>query len=556
MRKKIFALLLSMAILAGILAGCGMSGGSSKSPEMSTTEYAEAPADEMSGAAADESYSVATTEEGEGSYLETCYDFDYVPEGSGEEYSEWEEKGYSSVLKAPLSTFSADVDTASYSNLRRMINDGYRLDEIPEGAVRIEEMLNYFTYDHKEPEGSEPFGVTTQIGSCPWNEEAELLMIGLKTEDIDYENAPPSNLVFLLDVSGSMFSDDKLPLLQTSFCMLVDNLSERDKVSIVTYAGEDTVVLKGVSGKNKSKIKKAIQGLEAGGGTNGSRGIETAYALAEKNFIEGGNNRIILATDGDLNIGLTSQEELEELITEKKESGIFLSVLGFGTGNIKDNKMETLADKGNGNYAYIDSQREAKKVLVKEMSSTLLTICKDVKFQVEFNPAVVSEYRLIGYENRTLNKEDFNDDKKDAGEIGAGHSVTALYEIILKEPLSALPEDEIADLKYSDNYKEELGKSEENPALSQEWLTISIRYKKPAEEESSLLQYPVSYDSYRQEPSHDFRFASAVAEFGLLASHSEYAGEASVSHVKKVLMETELDDEYKEEFFELVKAVD
>ena len=556
MRKKIFALLLSMAILAGILAGCGMSGGSSKSPEMSTTEYAEAPADEMSGAAADESYSVATTEEGEGSYLETCYDFDYVPEGSGEEYSEWEEKGYSSVLKAPLSTFSADVDTASYSNLRRMINDGYRLDEIPEGAVRIEEMLNYFTYDHKEPEGSEPFGVTTQIGSCPWNEEAELLMIGLKTQDIDYENAPPSNLVFLLDVSGSMFSDDKLPLLQTSFCMLVDNLSERDKVSIVTYAGEDTVVLKGVSGKNKSKIKKAIQGLEAGGGTNGSRGIETAYALAEKNFIEGGNNRIILATDGDLNIGLTSQEELEELITEKKESGIFLSVLGFGTGNIKDNKMETLADKGNGNYAYIDSQREAKKVLVKEMSSTLLTICKDVKFQVEFNPAEVSEYRLIGYENRTLNKEDFNDDKKDAGEIGAGHSVTALYEIILKEPLSALPEDEIADLKYSDNYKEELGKSEENPALSQEWLTISIRYKKPAEEESSLLQYPVSYDSYRQEPSHDFRFASAVAEFGLLASHSEYAGEASVSHVKKVLMETELDDEYKEEFFELVKAVD
>ena len=556
MRKKIFALLLSMAILAGILAGCGMSGGSSKSPEMSTTEYAEAPADEMSGAAADESYSVATTEEGEGSYLETCYDFDYVPEESGEEYSEWEEKGYSSVLKAPLSTFSADVDTASYSNLRRMINDGYRLDEIPEGAVRIEEMLNYFTYDYKEPEGSEPFGVTTQIGSCPWNEEAELLMIGLKTQDIDYENAPPSNLVFLLDVSGSMFSDDKLPLLQTSFCMLVDNLSERDKVSIVTYAGEDTVVLKGVSGKNKSKIKKAIQGLEAGGGTNGSRGIETAYALAEKNFIEGGNNRIILATDGDLNIGLTSQEELEELITEKKESGIFLSVLGFGTGNIKDNKMETLADKGNGNYAYIDSQREAKKVLVKEMSSTLLTICKDVKFQVEFNPAVVSEYRLIGYENRTLNKEDFNDDKKDAGEIGAGHSVTALYEIILKEPLSALPEDEIADLKYSDNYKEELGKSEENPALSQEWLTISIRYKKPAEEESSLLQYPVSYDSYRQEPSHDFKFASAVAEFGLLASHSEYAGEASVSHVKKVLKETELEDEYKEEFFELVKAVD
>lgn len=555
MRKKIVILLLSAAVMAETLAGCGMSGGSLKS-DMSGAESAQAPEYDAAGSETDSGYSEAAADESEESYLDGCYEFDPVWEESGEEYSEWEEKGYSSVLKAPLSTFSADVDTASYSNLRRMINDGYRLDEIPDSAVRIEEMLNYFTYDYKDPEGRDPFGVTTQIGSCPWNEKAELLMIGLKTEDIDYENAPPSNLVFLLDVSGSMFSDDKLPLLQESFCMLADNLSDRDKVSIVTYAGEDTVVLEGASGKDKSKIKKAIRNLEAGGGTNGSRGIETAYGLAEENFIDGGNNRIILATDGDLNIGLTSQEELEELITEKKESGIFLSVLGFGTGNIKDNKMETLADKGNGNYAYIDSLREAGKVLVKEMSSTLLTVCKDVKFQVEFNPAVVSEYRLIGYENRILNKEDFADDKKDAGEIGAGHSVTALYEIILKEPLSALPDGEIEDLKYSDDYKEESGKSEENPAFSKEWLTISIRYKKPSEEESSLLQYPVDYNSYSYNPCDDFLFASAVAEFGLLASHSEYAGRACVSHVKEVLKEIELDDEYKEEFFELVKKAE
>lgn len=368
------------------------------------------------------------------SYLGSCYDYDWEAEdSSGEEYSEWEEKGFSSVMKEPLSTFAADIDTASYSNLRRLIQDGYDIDMLPDGAVRIEEMLNYFSYDYKEPNGMEPFGVTTQIGICPWNEDARLLVIGLKTEDIDYSHAPASNLVFLLDVSGSMFSDDKLPLLQESFGLLAENLTEKDKVSIVTYAGEDEIVLDGVSGKETGRIKKALNTLEAGGGTYGSKGIETAYGIAEANYIEGGNNRIILATDGDLNIGLTSEEELEELITEKKESGIFLSVLGFGTGNIKDNKMETLADNGNGNYAYIDCLQEAKKVLVEEMSSTLLTICKDVKFQVEFNPAAVESYRLLGYENRALSKEEFDDDTKDAGEIGAGHSVTALYEIILKD---------------------------------------------------------------------------------------------------------------------------
>ena len=553
MRKEIIAVLLSITLLVGTLTGCGKSTSDTATSAAGITENTEAKAWTEEAATEEEK-----TVKGE-SYLDGCYDYDpdFTRKENSEEYSEWEEKGYSSVMKEPVSTFSADVDTASYSNLRRLIREGYSIDELPENAVRIEEMLNYFTYDYKEPEGSEPFGVTAKIGKCPWNEDAELVMLGLKTEDIDYEDAPASNLVFLLDVSGSMYADDKLPLLQEAFCLLADNLTEKDRVSIVTYAGDDTVVLEGVSGDKTRTIKKALMGLEAGGGTHGSKGIETAYALAEDNFIMGGNNRVILATDGDLNIGLTSEEELEELITEKKESGIFLSVLGFGTGNIKDNKMETLADKGNGNYAYIDSLREANKVLVEEMSATLLTICKDVKLQVEFNPAVVSEYRLIGYENRALNKEDFDDDTKDAGEIGAGHSVTALYEVILKEPLSGLSDEDINDLKYSDEYRKEQGKdSLENSATEKEWFTLSIRYKKPAEEESSLLAYPIGFENYMENPDDDFRFAGAVAEFGLLASHSENPEGASVKNVKKVLKSIDLDDEYKEEFLELVKEVE
>lgn len=570
MKKRIVTSVLLTALIMGSLQGCGKSDSTATSDTAAeaadtteawddgyVTEEAEGDYvyDYEAAAGETEENTASANEEAEESYLEGCYTFDF-PDSSGEEYSEWEEKGYASVRKEPLSTFSADVDTASYSNLRRLIRSGYSLEYLPDGAARIEEMLNYFSYDYNEPEGSEPFGVTTQISSCPWNEEAQLLMIGLKTQSIDYEDAPPSNLVFLLDVSGSMYNQDKLPLLQESFCMLAENLTEKDRVSIVTYAGEDTIVLDGVSGDKTKEIQKALMGLEAGGGTYGSKGIETAYELAQKHFIKGGNNRIILATDGDLNIGMTTEEELEELITEKKESGIFLSVLGFGTGNIKDNKMETLADKGNGNYSYIDCLTEAKKVLVEEMSATLLTVCKDVKLQVEFNPAVVSEYRLIGYENRALNREDFEDDTKDAGEIGAGHSVTVLYELILKEPLTALSEEEIEGLKYSENYKKELEESGEgNAAKSQEWLTLSVRYKKPAEEESSLLQYPVSFDSFQEHPSDDFRFAAAVAEFGLLASHSEYPEDASVKNVRKNLKAIELGDEYKKEFLELVEEV-
>lgn len=589
MKKKIGFTRVTVVVMAGmvLMTGCGGSGKSDSAPaqdaaapksaengtsggydseaiaEEAAEEWSDGYADAAeSAAAADEdmdytynTYEQKLTGTADG-YWESCYD-EWAPGyyDNSEEYSEWDEKGFSSVMKEPLSTFGADVDTASYSNLRRLINEGYMLEDLPDGAVRIEEMLNYFSYDYNGPKSMEPFGVTTQISSCPWNEEAELLMIGLQTEEIDYSRAPAANLVFLLDVSGSMFSDDKLPLLQESFGLLADNLTAKDRVSIVTYAAEDRVVLEGVRGSETKKIKRALNALEAGGGTYGSKGIETAYRLAEENYIEGGNNRIILATDGDLNIGLTSEEELEDLITEKKESGIFLSVLGFGTGNIKDNKMETLADKGNGNYAYIDSLREAKKVLVEEMSATLLTICKDVKFQVEFNPAVVESYRLMGYENRALAKEDFNDDTKDAGEIGAGHSVTALYEIILKEPLGALSAKEVDDLKYSKQYKEEAGGAKTSSAATKEWLTISVRYKKPAEDKSNLLEYPVGYECYTNDPTDDYVFAAAVAEFGLLASHSEYPEDASVKHVEKALKSIRLSDEYKEEFQELVREV-
>lgn len=526
MKKRLLALSLALCLTGSMLGGCGKS--------VDRTVMEETPSEEMA-ASEEKTYdvteSISAGENEADSYYDSIYGGGMEEAPNTEEYSEFREKGFASVYEEPLSTFSADVDTASYSNLRRMIWDGYAVSEIPEGAVRPEEIINYFSYnDLKEPEGTEPFGVTTQIMPCPWNDETELLRIGLKTEEVDYDKMPPSNLVFLLDVSGSMYNEDKLPLLQQSFTMLAENLTEKDRVSIVTYAGDDTVVIEGVRGDKTKKICNAINDLEAGGSTHGSKGIETAYALAEDYYIEGGNNRVILATDGDLNVGLTTEEELEELITEKKESGVFLSVLGFGTGNIKDNKMETLADKGNGNYAYIDSVKEAKKVLVEEMGATLLTVCKDVKLQVEFNPAVVEEYRLLGYDNRRLDAEDFEDDKKDAGEIGAGHCVTALYEIVTKDSGEDMDEEE-------------------------EWLTVNIRYKEPEGTKSKLLSYPVDMTSYAEKPGDDFLLAAAAAEFALVAMDSEYQADASLRHVEKTLEEIDLDDEYKEEFLEMVQEL-
>lgn len=467
-----------------------------------------------------------------------------LQEGNTEEYNALEEPGFRSVKNSPVSTFSADVDTASYTNLRRMIEENLSIEDIPQGAVRIEELLNYFKYDYNLPEDDSPFGVTTVVGDCPWNKDAKLLQIGLKTEEIDFSEAPSSNLVFLLDVSGSMNDADKLPLLQSAFTMLTDELTEKDRVSIVTYAGSDAVLLEGEKGSNKTEIAEVINSLRASGSTNGSAGIETAYRLAEENFIEGGNNRIILATDGDLNVGATSESALKELVTEKRKSGIFLSVLGFGTGNIKDNKMEALADNGNGNYAYIDSRGEAKRVMVEEMGATLVTVAKDVKLQIEFNPAYIKGYRLIGYENRTLATEDFDDDTKDAGEIGAGHIVTALYEIIPVDSRQEVPE---TDLKY-----QEAAEPKENG----EWALLKIRYKEPEEDESILKEYIITKEAYRAEPGEDFYFAAAVAELGLMVRDSKYKGEASFRNIENLLAKVNTaEDDYKDEFTYLVKKL-
>ena len=489
------------------------------------------------GAMKRDQYAMADIEEAE------SYIYNYG-EPNTEEYNEIDEMGFTAASVNPLSTFSADVDTASYSNLRRMIEWGYRLEDIPDGAVRIEELLNYFDYDYAKPKKGEPFGVTTQIADCPWNANTKIAMIGLKTKDIDFSEAKPSNLVFLIDVSGSMYDDNKLPLLQRSFSLLTENLTSKDKVSIVVYASEDRVVLEGENGSEHKNILDAINSLEASGSTNGSSGIITAYDIAEKYFIKGGNNRVILATDGDLNVGLTTQEELEALITEKKKSGVYLSVLGFGTGNIKDNKMETLADKGNGNYAYIDSLTEAKKVLVEEMGATLVTVAEDVKFQVEFNPRVVTGYRLIGYENRQLAEQDFADDTKDAGEVGAGHTVTALYEIVTADAATTYSG---TTLKYA----------KEKKLPNEEWFTVNIRYKDPGASTSKLQSYPVDKAKYVNTPSKDMQFAMAVAEFGLVVNDSEYKGDATMRSVIERLKTVDTkSDEYKDEFCYLVRRLE
>lgn len=468
---------------------------------------------------------------------------DFDIQQNDEEYNYIKENGYTAVSSAPLSTFSADVDTASYTNVRRMIDDGM---DVPPDAVRIEEFINYFDYDYTDPADGEPFAVHTELSDCPWNDETELLMVGINTKGFDavLDERPAMNLVFLIDVSGSMYDDNKLPLVQKSFSMLTDNLTAADRVSIVTYAGSDEVVLEGADGNDRKKILRAINDLEAGGSTAGAAGINTAYDIAQKYFIDGGNNRVILATDGDLNVGLSSESELTRLIEEKRESGVFLSVLGFGTGNYKDNRLEALADYGNGNYSYIDSEKEAKKVLVDEMSGTLFTVAKDVKFQLEFNPANVKGYRLIGYENRVMAAEDFNDDTKDAGEIGAGHSVTVLYEIVPADSKMELGESE---LKYA---------SDSEGVMGDELLTVNIRYKEPEGSESKLLTYPVNKSLYSDKMSAGMNFASCVAEFGMLLRNSRYIGDVTYKDVSAQLSKYDYsDDDYKDEFIYLVNTM-
>ncbi|MEJ2722128.1 MAG: VWA domain-containing protein, partial [bacterium] len=462
-----------------------------------------------------------------------------------ESYDPIVENAFCCSIDKPVSTFSVDVDAASYANMRRFLRSNALP---PRNAVRIEELINYFSYDYPEPTGEHPFSITTEVTGCPWEPEHRLVHIGLQGRRMSMEDVPPNNLVFLIDVSGSMRPPNKLPLLKRSFLLLVDHLRPQDRVAIVVYASATGLVLPSTSGEHKEDMREAIARLEAGGSTAGGAGIKLAYEIAEENYDDEANNRVILATDGDFNVGASSDEAMVELIESKRDAGVFLSVLGFGQGNLKDSKMEKIADKGNGHYAYIDNILEAKKVLISEMGATLLTIAKDVKIQIEFNPAKVESYRLVGYENRILKREDFDDDTKDAGEIGAGHSVTALYEIV---PAGGPERSEEAlddGLKYVDVRLSKEGR--DNPEI----LTVKFRYKPPEKDESILLT-DVVLDGGKEfeDASADLRFAAAVAEFGMLLRDSQFRGDASFEHVLDTARRAKGEDRegYRGEFVQL-----
>ncbi|SHM87410.1 vWA domain-containing protein [Ruminococcus flavefaciens] len=462
-----------------------------------------------------------------------------------EDYKGFIEAGFKDPKAEPLSTFSVDVDTASYSNVRRMLEDG---NIVPEDAVRAEEFINYFDYDYPDPEEGRIFGDYVELADCPWNSANKIMMIGIQGKRLEQKEAPPSNLVFLIDSSGSMSSYNKLPLVQNAFSILAEQLGENDRISIVTYAGDASVRLKGASGKNKDDILEALYGITASGGTNGEGGINKAYELAEKYFIEGGNNRVILATDGDLNIGASSEDELVKLIKSKRDNGIYLSVLGFGTGNYKDDRLEAVADNGNGNYSYIDSVDEAYRVLVQEMAGTLYTIAKDVKIQVEFNPSRVKSYRLIGYDNRLMNAEDFYDTTKDAGEVGAGHSVTALYEVELAETgdtYRGVP------LEFSSEHTEQ--PAEDNGR--KELCKLSVTYK-PVDTEKDVYESQLfGMEKYNEKPSESIKLASAAAEFAMLLKNSKFKGDSSFGDIIKMIGELE-ENEKAEELSKLVFIAD
>ena len=475
-----------------------------------------------------------------------------IPAGHNTEaYDRIVDNPFLAVAQNPLSTFSIDVDTASYANTRRFLNQGALP---PKDAVRIEELINYFTYQYPQPQGEAPFSVNLEVADCPWNGEHRLVRVGLKGREISEEQRPPTNLVFLIDVSGSMQPANKLPLIKQALRLLVERLRENDRVAIVVYAGDSGVLLPSTPAANKETILSTIERLHAGGSTNGGSGIELAYQQAVANFIPGGVNRVILSTDGDFNVGVTNQGDLTRLIEDKAKTGVFLSVLGFGMGNLKDSTMEKLADKGNGNYAYIDSLEEARKVLVEQMGGTLITIAKDVKIQIEFNPAQVGAFRLIGYENRILRHEDFNDDKKDAGEIGAGHTVTALYEIVpAGKPMHAPGVD---PLKYQKPAPRTAAQPAAADAASRELLTVKLRYKAPDGDTSKLLEHPLA-DSGRRfgEASADFKWAAAVAAFGMILRDSEHKGSATLDAVLELAEDGRGPDRegYHTEFIRLVR---
>ncbi len=476
----------------------------------------------------------------------------YNPGFNTEGYASVNENGYKNVKINPLSTFSIDVDNASYSNIRRFINGGQLP---PADAVRIEEMINYFKYDYPEARGEHPFSVYAELAVCPWNKKHFLLHAGLRGKSIDKSSLPPSNLVFLIDVSGSMSSQNKLPLLKSAFGLLVNELRPQDRVAIVVYAGAAGLVLESTPGNKKEAILSAIDNLEAGGSTAGGAGLKLAYKEADKNFVRGGNNRIILATDGDFNVGESSNGGMVRLVEQKREAGVFITVLGFGMGNYKDDKMELIADKGNGNYSYIDNLQEARKVLVREFGGTLFTIAKDVKFQIEFNPGKVKSYRLIGYENRLLNDEDFNDDTKDAGEMGSGHNVTALYEIVPVDSDEDMPS--VDPLKYSNssdsNIENDYSKIEND--YSNEYLTIKLRYKKPEGKTSVMFEKPVrGYIRDMNKVSDNLKFAAAVTEFGMILRDSEFKGNSTLGDAAKLARDARGEDEdgYRSEMIRLI----
>ncbi len=461
-----------------------------------------------------------------------------------EEYDRINENPFQRPTQAPLSTFSIDVDTASYSNVRRFIRQGQLP---PKDAVRLEEMINYFSYDYPQPQDDQPFSVTTEVTTTPWNTENKLVQVGLKGKELT--QAQPSNLVFLMDVSGSMRQANKLPLVKKSLCQLVQQLDDKDKVSIVVYAGNAGVVLEPTAGSQKTKIMEAINRLEAGGTTAGGEGIVKAYDLAKKNLLTDGNNRVILATDGDFNVGVSSDAELERLIEKKRDEGIFLTVLGFGTGNYKDSKMELLANKGNGNYAYLDNILEAQKVLVHDLRSTLFTIAKDVKIQVEFNPNKVQAYRLIGYENRLLKAEDFNDDRKDAGEIGSGHTVTALYEVIPAGIETEIKLPDVDPLKYQ--------MPQASNSDSDELMQVKLRYKAPTGRKSQLISQTIKEGNASiSSASENLKFSSAVAMYGMMLRESELKGNTSYAKVLELAKQAQGEDRrgYRQAFIELVES--
>lgn len=467
-----------------------------------------------------------------------------------EEYSQFTENKFKMAREEPLSTFSVDVDAASYSNMRRFINRG----ELPyKDAVRIEELINYFSYDYAEPAGNDPVRITTEVGSCPWNSQNRLVKVGLKAKSLASDNLPASNFVFLIDVSGSMSGPTRLDLVKSSLKLLVNNLRKKDRVAIVVYASSTGEVLPSTSGENKQKIKEALNNLSAGGSTAGGAGIQLAYKIAKQNFIKGGNNRIILCTDGDFNVGVSSNEGLQRLIENERKTGVFLSILGYGMGNYKDSKMQTLAQAGNGNHAYIDNLQEANKVLVNEFGATMYTVAKDVKLQIEFNPNRVQAYRLVGYETRMLNKEDFNDDTKDAGEMGAGHTVTAFYEVV-PVGVKMNMQGNVDPLKYQTEAKNPIQKRLRE-SMHPDLLTVKLRYKQPNGSTSKKIEVPL-IDSNTNEVSDDFRFAAAVAMFGQVMKGSEYKGEGTFDKAIELAQSGYGNDSqgYRREFVRLMET--